>query len=295
MMLPLATLISTVVWLLLILQSTSPLLSKFLLVPLVIIIIANLAVQVCFWLALGNSLLIATVTFMGVYHLQQEHHEPVQIFFMAYLPVFLFSVFIAWNNTVDKRRIFLRSVMDELVRQELTHANEVVHKMAHTDALTGAFNRRHFEVEIKREVIRAQRYNHPVSLMLIDIDSFKAINDQYGHDAGDTVLKALSVAVQKELRESDLVIRYGGEEFVVLLLDTALSGAQGVAERIRNSLSQCEVSWDAGKAPIHFTVSIGVAQLNTQTYDSVALFKAADSAMYVAKQNGRNQVRVAVV
>jgi diguanylate cyclase (GGDEF)-like protein len=295
MMLPMGAFIVNAIWLWLILLSSSPLLSKFMFVPLIIIIIANLVVQACFWPALVNSLLMATVTLFGIYHLNHEHHEPVVVFFMVYLPVFLFSIFIAWNNTLDKRRIFLRSVMDELLRIELSQANEIISKLAHTDPLTGTYNRRHFEIELNREVIRAQRSGQPVSLLVMDIDHFKNINDQHGHDAGDNVLKALTVTVQKELRESDLLIRYGGEEFVALLIDTPLIAAQQVAERIRHSLAQCEVSLNCGEASLHFTVSIGVAQLNTQTHDAAALFKAADRAMYVAKNNGRNQVRVAVV
>jgi diguanylate cyclase (GGDEF)-like protein len=295
MMVPVGVLIVNAFWLLLMLLSTSPSLSKFLFVPLFLIMIANLVVQVCFWPALVNSLLMALTTLFGVYHLNHEHHEPVMVFSMVYLPIFLFSIFITWNNTLDKRRIFLRSVMDELLREELSQANEIINKLAHTDGLTGAYNRRHFEVELNREVIRAQRSGQPVSLLVMDIDHFKNINDQHGHDAGDNVLKALTVTVQKELRESDLLIRYGGEEFVALLIDTPLIAAQQVAERIRHSLAQCEVSLNCGEASLHFTVSIGVAQLNTQTHDAAAFFKAADRAMYVAKNNGRNQVRVAVV
>ncbi|MFM2397808.1 MAG: hypothetical protein RLZZ144_1058, partial [Pseudomonadota bacterium] len=279
-------------WLWLILLSTSPLLSKFMFVPLIIIIIANLVVQVCFWPALVNSLLMATITLFGVYHLNHEHHEPVVVFLMVYLPVFLFSVFIAWNNTLDKRRIFLRSVLEKMMRQELFQANETINKLAHTDALTGAYNRRHFEFEIKREATRSQRNNQPLCLLMMDIDHFKQVNDQHGHDIGDKVLQALSVIVQKELRESDLLVRFGGEEFVVLLTGTALAAAEQVAERIRLALAAYAVPINSSEF-INFTVSVGVAELNAQTYDTTAMIKAADSAMYAAKNNGRNQVRVA--
>lgn len=160
-------------------------------------------------------------------------------------------------------------------------------KSAHTDPLTQVNNRISMDNCIQREWDLAHRQNTPLSLMLLDIDHFKQINDQYGHSFGDTVLKAVAQCIKTTVRASDIVFRYGGEEFVVVLSNTEMEGAALLAERIRQSVESLLIYEDQFKVAV--TVSLGVTQM--QANDSVKqLFVHADQAMYQAKQNGRNRV-----
>ncbi len=174
--------------------------------------------------------------------------------------------------------------------QERTHELEL---LSTTDPLTGARNRRFLMDQTALEIARAQRYGHPLSCLLFDIDHFKQVNDSHGHDVGDRVLTTMCLAVQTMLRPADTLARYGGEEFVVLLPDTDLEQARYAAERIRSAMSAMPVPAPGLEAPLHITVSVGVATLSVLNADADALFKAADTAMYRAKEGGRNRVVVA--
>ncbi|MDO9106368.1 MAG: diguanylate cyclase [Methylovulum sp.] len=171
--------------------------------------------------------------------------------------------------------------------RKLEEANRQLEILAATDPLTGAYNRRYFFMRAGVEVKRGIRYAHPVSLVALDIDFFKRINDVYGHAAGDKVLIELVLSVQATMRPSDILARFGGEEFVVLLPETDSGEAVNVAERIRLGIAALRV--DAGQGvEISMTVSAGVATL-TDAKDSIEnLLKRADQAMYKAKDEGRN-------
>lgn len=163
-------------------------------------------------------------------------------------------------------------------------------RLAQLDPLTGISNRSALDDTLQRELSHAQRQGSSCALMIIDIDHFKAINDKYGHIIGDCALKEIAQRAEKCKREGDLLFRYGGEEFVILLRDTDLEGAQLLAERIRG----CIASGPCNCAGIELdiTVSIGVSSL--RRHDSpVSLFARADQALYSAKKRGRNQVCVA--
>jgi diguanylate cyclase (GGDEF)-like protein len=163
---------------------------------------------------------------------------------------------------------------------------EQVRQLAYRDGLTGVFNRRYFETRILEEIARAHRYENEVSVLMIDIDSFKQLNDEFGHLLGDEVLRRTSGLFNQHLRKSDIVCRYGGDEFAVLLPETTAEVASSVAEKLRRL---CEV-YDFAGVPRPVTLSIGVASLpaNGRTRDQ--LIKAADQALYAAKQSGRNRV-----
>lgn len=160
-------------------------------------------------------------------------------------------------------------------------------KMAYTDPLTQTHNRASFNDSMKREMSLATRNNQNLSLIFFDIDHFKSINDIYGHDCGDIALALGAKWIKESLRDSDMVFRYGGEEFVILLSDTDAAGAELLAERIRNSIEHHTIAY--GMETIRITASLGVSSLRAD--DTVESFvKRADEAMYTAKNNGRNQV-----
>ncbi len=158
-----------------------------------------------------------------------------------------------------------------------------------TDGLTGLFNSRHFYEQIKHEIGRSNRYERPLSILLLDMDNFKEHNDEYGHLAGDKVLKRLGELVISMLRENDSAYRYGGEEFTVLLPESGEQTAVVVAERIRVRFS--ELRFDEG---VSKTISIGVAEY-AKDEELVSFIKRADNAMYLAKRNGKNMVAKSVV
>ena len=165
----------------------------------------------------------------------------------------------------------------------------------HTDLLTLWYNRRYLETRLPEELARAVRYAEPLSCLLFDIDHFKQINDRYGHLAGDDVLREMAGRIKKELRLSDLAVRYGGEEFVVFLIRTTAEEAAVVAERIRSCVSGAPFDLD-NRHSITVTVSIGVADLPPKARgkdpraEGKALLRKADSALYQAKAQGRNRV-----
>lgn len=162
-----------------------------------------------------------------------------------------------------------------------------------TDALTGAFNRRYLDRRLSEEVSASRRYARSLSILLIDIDHFKNVNDTHGHQAGDCVLVALGKILTETLRESDTLARYGGEEFLIIAPHTPVSGAIEVAERLRMRVESHEFSLPDEAGPtraIRVTVSIGVASLGDGVDNVEKLVKAADKNLYRAKAAGRNRV-----
>jgi diguanylate cyclase (GGDEF)-like protein len=171
----------------------------------------------------------------------------------------------------------------ERYHRQLEAANEKLSAQRHTDSLTGLSNRRAFDRRLEEEVHRAQRYGSELSLIMTDVDHFKRYNDEYGHAAGDEVLKLVADAMAEVGRASDFVARFGGEEFVVILPETALSGAVIFAERFRRGIAAVEYPMGS------ITASLGVAELE-EGESAHDLLKRADAALYAAKDAGRNRV-----
>jgi diguanylate cyclase (GGDEF)-like protein len=174
-------------------------------------------------------------------------------------------------------------------------SNEMLKYIGLTDALTGVYNRRYMDRRLAEEIARARRQSYRLSCMYIDVDHFKRVNDEFGHQAGDDVLREVASRIKAELRMSDALGRFGGEEFVVLLIDADLESASMVAQRIRDSVAdQVFLLADGQALPV--TVSIGVAALadfdRSHAIEEVAtaLVGQADGALYAAKQQGRNRV-----
>ena len=159
------------------------------------------------------------------------------------------------------------------------------------DPLTSLYNRRYLEETIEREVHRADRENLPLSIIMLDLDHFKQVNDTYGHDAGDLMLKMLSGLLQKECRKGDVACRYGGEEFCIIMPGAPLEIASERAERWRILFSQQSMKYK--NKTVHATASFGVATYPHHGLDGRQVIASADQALYVAKQNGRNQVMLA--
>ncbi|RMH48014.1 MAG: GGDEF domain-containing protein [Gammaproteobacteria bacterium] len=160
------------------------------------------------------------------------------------------------------------------------------------DGLTGVGNRRAFDDTLKREFQKSRRNGRPMSLIVFDIDHFKKINDTIGHSGGDIVLKQVAQTLQKNLRISDQIFRYGGEEFVILLTDTDLPTARLVAERLRQSIEALPIAINDNNR-IRVTISGGVTAIHDQDTPE-AIFQRADNALYQAKTGGRNQIRSSV-
>lgn len=175
---------------------------------------------------------------------------------------------------------------------ELERANQQLALLANTDGLTGVANRRYFLQRLEQELERSKRYHSPLVLAALDVDHFKQINDQYGHQAGDEVLKALSEFTVKMLRANDLVGRLGGEEFAILMPESDQEAGAIVSERIRAELAAIQIDTVAG--PLSVTVSIGVTQAYPEVDTAETMLRRADAAMYRAKTGGRNRVVQAV-
>jgi diguanylate cyclase (GGDEF)-like protein len=179
-------------------------------------------------------------------------------------------------------------IAESLLTRE--YANEGLIAFAFTDFLTGLKTRGYFEQQLEMEIKRSERKRTPFALLMVDIDHFKALNDNYGHHVGDQVLRDVSALLMKDMREVDTVARYGGEEFVLVLPETNEAGATLVADRLRRTVEQARFFAGSPDAPEHLTISIGVAIFDSDAQFKRDLIEAADAALYSAKNSGRNSV-----
>ena len=180
------------------------------------------------------------------------------------------------------------------IERDLTRYKKMQRQLAHMamfDSLTGALSRPALFQHADKEFNRAKRYHRPLSVIMLDIDHFKRINDEYGHQAGDNVLQIFVEACEEITRETDLLGRIGGEEFVLLLPDTPLNSAYYLAERLRERINK--YPYLAGDMLIEVTASLGVAEVQDADGDFKALLQRVDEALYDAKHSGRNRVKMA--
>ncbi len=210
-----------------------------------------------------------------------------------------------WRIRRDGSRLWANSVITALpdesgtvcgfvvVSRDLTERKlreDEIKKLAMVDPLTGAYNRRKGDALLAAEFRNRERYGHPFAVLMLDIDHFKEVNDRRGHDAGDAVLCALVQTCRKVLRPMDIVIRRGGEEFLIVLPNTTADDAMSTAERVRATVAATEVNASEG-APILFTISVGVASPGAESPSE--LLSRSDEALYAAKTGGRNKVMLA--
>jgi len=185
----------------------------------------------------------------------------------------------------------IKALQEEVERQKssLEQLNERLLRISQTDGLTGLFNRRHIEEELQHMYQHSARLAEPLSVVMVDLDKFKSVNDTYGHQAGDEVLRQLAEILTKAIREIDRVGRYGGEEFMLLLPGTMAEEAVTFAERVRQNLESHTFTFEGGS--LQRTGSFGVATFpHTRIKNCDSLVRAADDALYVAKETGRNKV-----
>ncbi|HEY3645478.1 MAG TPA: two-component regulator propeller domain-containing protein [Gammaproteobacteria bacterium] len=196
------------------------------------------------------------------------------------------------SKTIQTQGLDIAAAMAKQVSVALDRALLIkdLEKLATTDGLTRLHIRRSFLERAQGEFERSRRYQRPLSVLMLDVDHFKRVNDSYGHETGDRVLRVLADACRAGLRQQDLIGRYGGEEFVAALPETTAAVAQDTAERLRRAVEELTVNSPQG--PVKLTISIGVATLNAGTTSISGLINAADRALYEAKQKGRNRVVV---
>jgi diguanylate cyclase (GGDEF)-like protein len=223
----------------------------------------------------------------GVYWLQHILNHPDKVHkakIIKHGDVHYFSIKVQPHNQSVFGRFTI--AMQDITELEVTQ-DKLVH-LSQTDELTGIGNRLYFNKNMLHELARSKRHKVPLSMVMFDIDYFKAINDRYGHDVGDRVLQALTKLIQAQLRDADLFCRFGGEEFIILLPDTDLASAQVLTHRLHEIVSDCEFEVLPER---NLTCSFGLtAVLAEDSPDSV--LKRVDNALYDAKRNGRNQVKV---
>jgi diguanylate cyclase (GGDEF)-like protein len=234
------------------------------------------------WRGLLGMILLFIVGF-AIYGILFWHHHLFNEIHDHVVPlVFLSGSLFVWFTTT----LFLRTTTD-LRRMALLEEENI------TDALTGIYNRRYLDRRLANEVARAKRYGRPLSVLMIDIDHFKRVNDLHGHHAGDLALSYLGKLLLDAVRSPDVVARYGGEEIVIVAPDSVEHEATRLAERLRERVAEHELilsSEGGGQKSVRLTISIGVAELSREIKTGNELIDCADKALYAAKEHGRNRV-----
>jgi two-component system cell cycle response regulator len=197
------------------------------------------------------------------------------------------------QRPIDKNELLARvrtQIRKKRYTERLRDNVQLSIELAITDALTGLYNRRYMENHLATLIHQAASRGKPLALLVLDIDHFKSVNDGYGHDAGDDVLREFALRMRKSIRGLDLACRYGGEEFVIVMPETDISVAAAVAERLRRRIASEPFSIQQATGSIEVTISIGIATLDPHSDNGANILKRADQALYRAKRDGRNRV-----
>src|SRR6058998_1327424 len=200
----------------------------------------------------------------------------------------LMKSFTSMLGTIEQQAVEINSFATRLdaAYKELEVTNARLKETSFRDDVTGLYNRRFFSLRLEEEISRFRRFSHPVSVVLLDLDGFKSVNDEFGHAVGDETLREIAQILVKQSRGINVVSRYGGDEFAILLVETSKAGARLYADRIRQVIGSFPFSH--GK---HITASLGVASVpDDEAATAEDLFRAADEALYAAKRAGKNQV-----
>jgi two-component system cell cycle response regulator len=193
------------------------------------------------------------------------------------------------RHTLGEDAVRMLEVLALQVAQSILRAQlfDQMERMATTDGLTGLYNHRYFQERLEALLAQARRYGRKLSLVVVDVDHFKQVNDKHGHPAGDQVLRSVAQMISKQARDTDMVARYGGEEFAVILPETDTKGAKVIAERIRIAVQGNTFEFEGGT--LKATISLGIATCPDHAKDKAGLVERADQCLYFAKRNGRNR------
>ncbi|MBN2398304.1 MAG: GGDEF domain-containing protein [Deltaproteobacteria bacterium] len=251
-------------------------------------------VPIRFSLAFTGGLYGVVITMATRWVMGTSKANLIGLFFLLMLPFVLGAATAIRLNLLQRRQFTLLSKAEK-INQELELEIDRRHKlelklkeMAATDPLTGLYNRREYEMLFRHEIERARRLGSPLSVCIADLDHFKEVNDIYGHEAGDEVLRRTADLIRKNVRSMDIIGRLGGEEFIILLPEATCDGAAVTGNRILEALASTDI--DVGAAAVRITATIGVTQLLPDDHDLNAAVQRADAAMYQGKEAGRNRV-----
>ncbi|MBI4845436.1 MAG: diguanylate cyclase [Candidatus Omnitrophica bacterium] len=214
-----------------------------------------------------------------------ENNEKIKLFQAGIIDGYFILPFDI-NELTAYSNVFLQR---KFLQEELEEKNELLLKMAITDDLLDIYNRRYLIQRLEEEIQRIKRYNYHLSVLMIDLDDFKKVNDTFGHSFGDTVLKEIAVLIKKHARATNIICRYGGEEIVILLPFTNYTAAQVIAERLRSTVEAHVFS--CGSNTFSLTISIGLVAFDSQ--DNISIDKviiSLDKQLYMAKNNGKNRI-----
>jgi len=232
------------------------------------------------WKAMAALISLFVIGYLG--YMIVFWHKHTSLIDLIVPGIFFFGACFVWLSSV----LALQTAMDVMRITALEHETL-------TDPLTGVYNRRFMEQRLREEVSKARRYHFKLAVLLLDLDHFKQVNDELGHQAGDEMLIEIGNLVNRELRDSDILARYGGEEFLVIAPNTAPTAAEALAERLRSCIESHSFLTDFDKAQkqeSRITVSIGVASFGDSSNDEEGLIQVADQNLYRAKHDGRNRV-----
>lgn len=260
-------------------------------------LIACMVIGALFLMPPGHAAIISSMLYISFYiAIGQTQADPEillsnRVNGLTAAGVALGLLLIQWRQTTVQLNQETRIQEQQALLED---SNRRLQRLATEDELTGLANRRLFNLLVKEELVLQQRHGRPPSLILLDIDHFKEVNDVYGHLAGDDVLKSLAAILRGSVRSSDLVCRWGGEEFAILLRQSSVQKAAEVAENLRRTVA--EATFKAHDIPISITISLGVSEFDHTRPDALdEAYQRADHALYRAKNSGRNQVQTSLV
>jgi diguanylate cyclase (GGDEF)-like protein len=287
----LLTTLAALIWFRLLSQSQSQHIPIYLYASVTHVVLLNIGVRNNFFkVALPVSLLLSAVVLYYVFVLTGNDAIDAVVFGLVYIPTLVFSLFISWQSAQLSRRLFLYSAINKLNKDDLEEANQNLLRQSHTDFLTKLPNRLLFNDSIQRAIARARRDQSKLALMFVDLDKFKQVNDTYGHAIGDLLLQEVACRMVDCVRESDVVARIGGDEFLVLLPAIDEPGdAVLVAEKIRKSIDE---PFNLNDVHLNISSSIGIAIFPDHGSDAESLNKNADAALYRVKAAGRNKIEM---
>ncbi|MGH6763457.1 MAG: GGDEF domain-containing protein [Phyllobacterium sp.] len=282
-----------IIWCLVLISSHSPWVIHYFYAAIIFQMVVTIVVSPPFLIALGGTIACFAINYVAIWFLQGSSTVYVLHHLALYAPTMILTLMANTRMEAEDFRFFVQTQRDEMLQNELAKRNAELNRLSNTDALTGLANRRAADEQAHLLSQDARFRDKPLSVLLIDVDFFKAYNDHYGHQAGDQCLQLVARVMQSELRDTDFLARHGGEEFLALLPDCDGDKAFAIAERIRQSVERAAVAHCVRRdGPTLVTVSIGIASSPAIVQAEVAmLIRHADAALYAAKDAGRNLTR----